>query len=136
MLHTAYVTHFVNSYMVKHTLPDPHTPPLTHVPQLGVHIADVTHFVRPDTPIDAEASARATTVYLVQRRIDMLPKALTEDICSLRCAATKFDIIAVAWIRLRRVVHTGFSVDRDNKFISSKMITLAHTRHPGVTWTG
>ncbi len=67
------------------------------MPQLGVHIADVTHFVRPDTPIDAEASARATTVYLVQRRIDMLPKALTEDICSLRYAATEIGMIAVAW---------------------------------------
>ena len=52
--------------------------------EVGVHIADVTHFLRPDTAMDTEASSRATTVYLVQRRIDMLPKPLTEDICSLR----------------------------------------------------
>eukprot|EP00891_Asterochloris_glomerata_P009424 jgi/Astpho2/9424/Aster-01685 len=52
--------------------------------ELGVHIADVTHFLQPDTAMDQEASERATTVYLVQRRIDMLPKPLTEDICSLR----------------------------------------------------
>lgn len=64
--------------------------------ELGVHIADVTHFVRPDTPIDAEASARATTVYLVQRRIDMLPKALTEDICSLRCHVDRLTF-SVLW---------------------------------------
>eukprot|EP00803_Ostreobium_quekettii_P005055 evm.model.scf_416.5 EVM.evm.TU.scf_416.5 scf_416:66259-78048(-) len=52
--------------------------------ELGVHIADVTHFVKPETALDTEAAQRGTTVYLVQRRIDMLPKALTEDICSLR----------------------------------------------------
>ncbi|GIL78962.1 hypothetical protein Vretifemale_8329 [Volvox reticuliferus] len=53
--------------------------------ELGVHIADVTHFLKPGTAMDIEAAQRATTVYLVQRRIDMLPKPLTEDICSLRC---------------------------------------------------
>jgi len=52
--------------------------------QVGVHIADVTHFLHPGTAMDLEASSRATTTYLVQRRIDMLPKPLTEDICSLR----------------------------------------------------
>ena len=51
---------------------------------MGVHIADVTTFLLPGTAMDAEAMSRATTTYLVQRRIDMLPKALTEDICSLR----------------------------------------------------
>jgi exosome complex exonuclease DIS3/RRP44 len=49
-----------------------------------VHIADVTHFLLPNTAMDLEAASRATTTYLVQRRIDMLPKPLTEDICSLR----------------------------------------------------
>lgn len=52
--------------------------------EAGVHIADVTNFVLPGTALDAEASRRATTTYLVERRIDMLPKALTEEICSLR----------------------------------------------------
>ncbi|CAO2834115.1 unnamed protein product [Amaranthus hypochondriacus] len=52
--------------------------------ELGVHIADVTNFVHPGTPLDDEASQRGTSVYLVERRIDMLPKPLTEDICSLR----------------------------------------------------
>ncbi|KAL2905965.1 Exosome complex exonuclease RRP44-like protein A [Bienertia sinuspersici] len=51
---------------------------------VGVHIADVTNFVHPGTPLDDEASQRGTSVYLVERRIDMLPKPLTEDICSLR----------------------------------------------------
>jgi exosome complex exonuclease DIS3/RRP44 len=62
-----------------------HCRPLANgVYEAGVHIADVTHFVRPGTPLDDEAARRATTTYLVQRRIDMLPKALTEEICSLR----------------------------------------------------
>ncbi|GAA0143470.1 exoribonuclease [Lithospermum erythrorhizon] len=52
--------------------------------EVGVHIADVTNFVYPGTPLDDEASQRGTSVYLVDRRIDMLPKPLTEDICSLR----------------------------------------------------
>ncbi|KAG5035980.1 hypothetical protein JHK87_010890 [Glycine soja] len=52
--------------------------------EVGVHIADVTNFVYPGTPLDDEAAQRGTSVYLVERRIDMLPKPLTEDICSLR----------------------------------------------------
>lgn len=52
--------------------------------EVGVHIADVTTFLRPSTAMDDEAALRGTTCYLVQRRIDMLPKPLTEDICSLR----------------------------------------------------
>ncbi|KRX06611.1 Nucleic acid-binding, OB-fold [Pseudocohnilembus persalinus] len=51
--------------------------------QVGVHIADVTYFVRPETAIDKEAANRCTTVYLVDRRTDMLPKLLTETLCSL-----------------------------------------------------
>lgn len=41
-------------------------------------IADVTNFVHPETPLDLEAADRGTSVYLVERRIDMLPKPLTE----------------------------------------------------------
>lgn len=41
-------------------------------------IADVTNFVHPGTPLDDEAAQRGTSVYLVERRIDMLPKPLTE----------------------------------------------------------
>lgn len=48
--------------------------------EVGVHIADVTHFVQPNTPIDLEAAQRGTTVYLVNKRIDMLPKLLGENI--------------------------------------------------------
>lgn len=54
--------------------------------QVGVHIADVGHFVLPDTPLDREASQRCTSTYLVEKRLDMLPEALTTRLCSLRAA--------------------------------------------------
>jgi exosome complex exonuclease DIS3/RRP44 len=52
--------------------------------EVGVHIADVTHFVRPGSEIDKEAARRCTTVYLVEKRTDMLPGLLTENLCSIR----------------------------------------------------
>lgn len=44
--------------------------------QVGVHIADVSHFIRPGNALDKEAALRATTVYLVDKRIDMVPGEL------------------------------------------------------------
>lgn len=51
--------------------------------EVGVHIADVSFFVRPSTALDEEARRRATTVYLVQKVIPMLPPLLSEQLCSL-----------------------------------------------------
>ncbi|KAF4596181.1 exosome catalytic subunit dis3 [Pleurotus pulmonarius] len=52
--------------------------------EAGVHIADVSNFVLPDTPMDTEAASRGTTVYLVDKRVDMLPALLGTNLCSLR----------------------------------------------------
>jgi exosome complex exonuclease DIS3/RRP44 len=52
--------------------------------EVGVHIADVSHFVKPENAMDLEARRRGTTVYLVDKRIDMLPSLLGTNLCSLR----------------------------------------------------
>jgi ribonuclease R len=51
--------------------------------EIGVHIADVTHFLKPDTPLDREAFKRSTSVYLVDRCLPMLPEKLSNNLCSL-----------------------------------------------------
>lgn len=63
--------------------------------EVGVHIADVTHFVKPNTPMDDEATARGTTVYLVDKRIDMLPMLLGTDLCSLKPYVERFAFSAI-----------------------------------------
>jgi protein SSD1 len=50
---------------------------------VGVHIADVSYFVKPNTALDRDARKRATSVYLVQRAVPMLPPPLSEQLCSL-----------------------------------------------------
>ena len=52
--------------------------------EVGVHIADVSYYVRPDTEIDKEGFHRATSVYLVDRTVPMLPEKLSNNLCSLR----------------------------------------------------
>lgn len=51
--------------------------------EVGVHIADVSYYVKPDTALDREAANRGTTVYLSDRRIDMIPELLSSNLCSL-----------------------------------------------------
>ena len=63
--------------------------------QVGVHIADVTHYVRPNTIIEDEAQARATSVYLVDRVVPMLPERLSNGVCSLRPHEEKLCFSAV-----------------------------------------
>ncbi|KAH7884979.1 hypothetical protein F5I97DRAFT_1937308 [Phlebopus sp. FC_14] len=63
--------------------------------EAGVHIADVTHFVHPETPMDTEAASRGTTVYLVDKRIDMLPSLLGTNLCSLRAGVERLAFSAI-----------------------------------------
>ncbi|TFB04080.1 Exosome complex exonuclease dis3 [Trichoderma ghanense] len=64
--------------------------------EVGVHIADVSHFVKPANAMDTEASIRGTTVYLVDKRIDMLPMLLGTDLCSLKPYVERF-AFTVIW---------------------------------------
>ena len=80
--------------------------------QVGVHIADVSHYVTEGSIIDREAVKRATSVYLVDRTIPMLPERLCNFVCSLRpneeklCYSAIFDLDDNAEIRASRIVHT------------------------------
>ena len=64
--------------------------------QVGVHIADVTHYVKAGTAIDLEAANRSTSTYLVNKRLDMLPSLLTTDLCSLKGNVDRF-ALSVLW---------------------------------------
>ncbi|BDC99326.1 ribonuclease R [Persicobacter psychrovividus] len=63
--------------------------------EIGVHIADVSHYVRPNTKVEEEAYHRATSVYLVDRTIPMLPERLSNKLCSLRPNEEKLTFSAV-----------------------------------------
>lgn len=63
--------------------------------EIGVHIADVTHYVKPNSILDQEAFDRATSVYLVDRTIPMLPERLSNELCSLRPNEDKLTFAAV-----------------------------------------
>ncbi|MDR1876451.1 MAG: ribonuclease R [Flavobacteriaceae bacterium] len=63
--------------------------------EIGVHIADVSHYVKPGTILDKEAYSRATSVYLVDRVVPMLPEILSNNVCSLRPNEDKYTFSAV-----------------------------------------
>ncbi|MDR2425062.1 MAG: ribonuclease R [Prevotellaceae bacterium] len=73
--------------------------------EVGIHIADVTHYVKPNTAINEEAENRATSIYLVDRTIPMLPEKLSNFICSLRpqeeklCFSAVFELDSKANVR-------------------------------------
>ncbi len=86
--------------------------------EVGVHIADVSHFVQPGDIIDREAYRRATSVYLVDRTIPMLPERLSNGLCSLRPNEEKysysciFELDAEANILSTRIARTVICSDR------------------------
>ena len=86
--------------------------------EVGVHIADVSHYVTEDSIIDKEAQKRATSVYLVDRTIPMLPEHLCNFVCSLRpdeeklCYSVVFLLDEDAQVRSHRVVHTVIKSNR------------------------
>lgn len=85
--------------------------------EVGVHIADVTHYVKPGDLVDREAVNRATSVYLVDRTIPMLPERLSNGLCSLRpqeeklCFSVIFNLNDKAEIKKSRIVRTVIKSD-------------------------
>ncbi len=85
--------------------------------EVGIHIADVTHYVRPNTIIENEARDRATSVYLVDRVVPMLPERLSNGVCSLRpnedklCFSAVFEITENASVKKewfgKTVIHSN-----------------------------
>ena len=86
--------------------------------EVGVHIADVSHYVTEGSIIDKEAQKRATSIYLVDRTIPMLPERLCNYICSLRPDEDKlaysviFEMDDEAQIKAHRIVHTVIRSNR------------------------
>lgn len=86
--------------------------------EVGVHIADVTHYVTPGGIIDKEGESRATSVYLVDRTIPMLPERLSNGLCSLRpneeklCYSAIFELNEDADIKKYRIGRTVIESDR------------------------
>ena len=89
--------------------------------EVGVHIADVSHYVLPGSPVDKEAQDRGTSVYLVDRTVPMLPEKLCNKLCSLRPHEDKltfsavFELTADAKVRKRwfgrTVINSDFRLD-------------------------
>jgi ribonuclease R len=86
--------------------------------EIGVHIADVSHYVIPNTELDADAFDRATSVYLVDRTVPMLPEKLSNELCSLRPNEDKLTFAAVFEMDEKGKVH--------NEWFGRTIIHSAH----------
>ena len=86
--------------------------------RVGIHIADVSHYVTPDTPLDKEAYNRGTSIYLVDRVVPMLPERLSNGVCSLRPLEDKLCFSAV------------FTLDSNGKILEEWFgRTITHCNH-------
>ena len=96
--------------------------------RVGIHIADVTHYVRPGSLLDKEAYTRGTSVYLVDRTIPMLPEALSNNLCSLRpnedklCYSAVFDLDDNAKVVKEWFGHTVINSDRRFNYEEAQQI--------------
>ena len=100
--------------------------------EVGVHIADVSYYVKPGTEVDKEAQARGTSVYLVDRTVPMLPEKLCNKLCSLRpdedklTFSTVFEITPKAEVVHRWIGRTVIRSDRRYNYEEVQEIILGH----------
>ena len=99
--------------------------------QIGVHIADVSYYVRPGTPVDDEAYKRGTSTYLVDRVIPMLPEELCNDLCSLKpdedklCMSVVFQIDENAQVLKYKICRTVIRSDARLNYDEVQQIILS-----------
>ena len=101
--------------------------------ELGVHIADVAHFVEPGGPLDAEALARGTSVYFPGRVVPMLPEALSAGVCSLRPGEPRLTrSVFLSYDAGGRVVGTRFAntVIQSNARLTYEQVTAVLENRP------
>ena len=96
--------------------------------EIAIHIADVTHYVKPGSIIDKEAYNRATSIYLVDRTIPMLPESLSNGLCSLRphedklCFSTVVELTNAGEVKNYRIVRTVIHSDRRFSYDEAQQI--------------
>jgi len=104
--------------------------------EVGIHIADVSHYLRPDTELDKEAYARGTSVYLVDRCVPMLPERLSNGLCSLRPLEDKLCFSAVFKLDQNgHVTDEWFGrtiINSDHRFTYEEAQEVIETRLPKI----
>jgi len=99
--------------------------------EVGVHIADVSHYVKPGSALDEEAIKRATSVYLVDRVLPMLPEKISNELCSLRPKETKLCYAAVFELDAKGKLHNQWFgrtvIYSDRRFTYDEAQTIIET---------
>ena len=102
--------------------------------EVGVHIADVSHYVKPDSILEDEAVARATSVYLVDRVVPMLPEVLSNGACSLRPNEDKYTFSAVFEMDEDAKIHNQWfgrtAIHSDRRFAYEEAQQIIKDAHP------
>ncbi|MBT8204002.1 MAG: ribonuclease R [Eudoraea sp.] len=104
--------------------------------EIGIHIADVSHYVQPDTILEEEAFERATSIYLVDRVVPMLPEVLSNQACSLRPHEEKYTFSAIFHLdQNARVIKEWYGktvINSDERFAYEEAQHIIETSKPEI----